>query len=108
MVIAANHLIACGGGMALSQNQALLASVEMPIAGMLSDLPAQLLAEKFGHLREESAKIADWEPPYRVFKAIEGTCLACNAGPHLTDVGLTDGATRQIIDPLVDAWEVTV
>jgi adenine deaminase len=108
MVIAANHLIACGGGMALSQNQALLASVEMPIAGMLSDLPAQLLAEKFGHLREQSAKIADWEPPYRVFKAIEGTCLACNAGPHLTDVGLTDGATRQIIDPLVDAWEVTV
>lgn len=108
MVIAANHLIACGGGMALSQDAALLASVEMPIAGMLSDLPPHRLAEKFGQLREESAKIADWEPPYRVFKAIEGTCLACNAGPHLTDLGLTDGATRLIIDPLVDAWEGTV
>ncbi|WP_369788833.1 adenine deaminase [Rouxiella sp. WC2420] len=108
MAIAANHLIACGGGMALSQNETLLASVEMPIAGMLSDLPTKLLAEQFNNLREKSALIADWEPPYRVFKAIEGTCLACNAGPHLTDLGLTDGATRQIIDPLVDAWEVTV
>ncbi|PSC87509.1 hypothetical protein C7D72_29820, partial [Klebsiella pneumoniae] len=32
-------------------------------------------------------------------KAIEGTCLACNAGPHLTDLGLTDGGSRQIVDP---------
>lgn len=107
MAIAANHLIGCGGGMALSQNQALLASVDMPIAGMLSDLPARQLAEQFKNLREKSALIADWEPPYRVFKAIEGTCLACNAGPHLTDLGLTDGTTREIVDPLIDAWEVT-
>ncbi|WP_259461823.1 hypothetical protein, partial [Enterobacter sp. R1(2018)] len=52
-----------------------------------------------------SNKVADWEPPYRVFKAIEGTCLACNAGPHLTDLGLTDGATRQIVDPLIACQE---
>lgn len=108
MAIAANHLIACGGGMALSQNATLLASVEMPVAGMLSDLPAQQLAADFKNLREKSALVADWEPPYRVFKAIEGTCLACNAGPHLTDLGLTDGATRQIIEPLIDAWEVSI
>ncbi|MCC3717201.1 amidohydrolase family protein [Rouxiella badensis] len=106
MVRAANHLIACGGGMALAQNAELLASVEMPIAGMLSDLPASELAAQFKNLRELSAQIADWEPPYRVFKAIEGTCLACNAGPHLTDLGLTDGGTRQIINPLVAAWEI--
>lgn len=105
MALAANTLIACGGGMALSQNGKLLAHVEMPIAGMLSDLPASQLAEEFKNLRELSAKIADWEPPYRVFKAIEGTCLACNAGPHLTDLGLTDGGSRQIINPLIDAWE---
>lgn len=106
MALAANHLITCGGGMALSQNGKLLANVDMPIAGMLSDLPAEQLAAQFKNLRDLSAKIADWEPPYRVFKAIEGTCLACNAGPHLTDLGLTDGGTRQIIDPLTDAWEV--
>lgn len=105
MALAANELIACGGGMALSQNGQMLAKVEMPIAGMLSDLPAAELAEQFAQLRELSNKVADWEPPYRVFKAIEGTCLACNAGPHLTDLGLTDGSTRQIVDPLIECHE---
>ena len=104
MMLAANQLIASGGGMALSQNATLLASVDMPIAGMLSDLPADVLAAQFKNLRELSAQIADWEPPYRVFKAIEGTCLACNAGPHLTDLGLTDGGLREIVDPILEIW----
>ncbi|PJR61182.1 adenine deaminase [Raoultella sp. T31] len=101
MALAANRLIASGGGMALSRQGAILAHVAMPIAGMLSELPAAELARQFGELRDLSAEIADWEPPYRVFKAIEGTCLACNAGPHLTDLGLTDGTTRQIVEPLI-------
>ncbi|MNN08136.1 Adenine deaminase 2 [compost metagenome] len=105
MALAANALIASGGGMALSQNGEILAQVAMPIAGMLSDLPAAELAQQFKNLRDLSARIADWEPPYRVFKAIEGTCLACNAGPHLTDLGLTDGSTRQIVDPMIACWE---
>ncbi|HDS1234460.1 amidohydrolase family protein [Pluralibacter gergoviae] len=105
MALAANRLIASGGGMALAQAGEILAHVAMPIAGMLSDLPAAGLAQQFRTLRDLSAKIADWEPPYRVFKAIEGTCLACNAGPHLTDLGLTDGGTRQIVDPLISCRE---
>lgn len=106
MALAANRLIASGGGMALAQAGEILAHVAMPIAGMLSDLPAAELARQFRELRDLSAKIADWEPPYRVFKAIEGTCLACNAGPHLTDLGLTDGGTRQIVDPLISCREM--
>ena len=76
------------------------------IAGMLSDLPAVELARQFRELRDLSSRVADWEPPYRVFKAIEGTCLACNAGPHLTDLGLTDGGSRQIVDPLIACREI--
>lgn len=104
MVVAANQLIASGGGMALSQHGKLLASIDMPIGGMLSDLPAPELAKQFKNLRDLSAQVADWEPPYRVFKAIEGTCLACNAGPHLTDLGLTDGGLREIVDPVLEIW----
>lgn len=106
MALAANQLVASGGGMALAQQGKILAHVAMPIAGMLSDLPAPQLAQQFRQLRDLSAEVADWEPPYRVFKAIEGTCLACNAGPHLTDLGLTDGSTRQIVDPLIDCREI--
>ena len=107
MALAANQLIASGGGMALAQNQQILAHVAMPIAGMLSDQPAAELAAAFRKLRDLSAEVADWEPPYRVFKAIEGTCLACNAGPHLTDLGLTDGTTRQIVDPVISSQHTT-
>ncbi|MGS2872466.1 adenine deaminase [Enterobacter huaxiensis] len=105
MALAANALIQSGGGMALVQNGEIIAHVAMPIAGMLSDLPSAELARQFKSLRDRSSRIADWEPPYRVFKAIEGTCLACNAGPHLTDLGLTDGSTRQIVDPLISYRE---
>lgn len=107
MAIAANLLIESDGGMALVQNGKILAHVAMPIAGMLSDLPAPELAAQFRRLRELSHQIADWEPPYRVFKAIEGTCLACNAGPHLTDLGLTCGTTRQIVDTVLQRHEQT-
>ena len=106
MALAANMLIQSGGGMALVQDGDVIAHVAMPIAGMLSELPPDELARQFRELRERSNLIADWEPPYRVFKAIEGTCLACNAGPHLTDLGLTDGTTRQIIDPLISYREI--
>lgn len=105
MALAARTLIQSGGGMALAQHGQVIAHVAMPIAGMLSELPADELACQFKALRDRSSLIADWEPPYRVFKAIEGTCLACNAGPHLTDLGLTDGATREIVDPLISYRE---
>lgn len=101
MMLAANRLIDSGGGMALVQNGEVIAHVAMPVAGMLSELPPAELAAAFRQLHDRSAQIADWQPPYRVFKAIEGTCLACNAGPHLTDLGLTDGTERRIVDPVI-------
>mgnify|MGYP002737449723 CR=1 FL=1 len=59
-----------GGGMALAQQGEILAHVAMPIAGMLSDLPAAEQARQIRELRDLSSQVADWEPPYRVFKAI--------------------------------------
>lgn len=52
MALAANQLIASGGGMALAQQGEILAHVAMPIAGMLSDLPAAELARQFRELRD--------------------------------------------------------
>jgi adenine deaminase len=101
MQLAANVLIRCGGGMAVVQDGALLALVEFPIAGMLSDLPPATLAEKFRALRHAAGQVTEWKPPYWTFKAIEGTCLACNPGPHLTDLGLTDGTNQMLIPTLL-------
>jgi adenine deaminase len=95
MKIAGNALIDCGGGMAVVQDGKVLAVVEFPIGGMLSELPPAALAQEFRAVREAANQITEWKPPYWNFKAIEGTCLACNPGPHLTDLGLTDGSTQK-------------
>lgn len=97
MQLAANTLIDCGGGMVVVQDGAVLALLELPIAGMLSDLPPAILAEKFRALRNAASQVTEWKPPYWTFKAIEGTCLACNPGPHLTDLGLADGTTQKLV-----------
>lgn len=97
MQLAANTLIRCGGGMAVVQNGVVLALVELPVAGMLSELSPAALAEKFKALRHAAGQVTEWKPPYWTFKAIEGTCLACNPGPHLTDLGLTDGTTQRLV-----------
>jgi adenine deaminase len=83
--------------MAVVQHGAVLAVVEFPVAGMLSKLGPAALADKFRVLRQAASQVTEWKPPYWTFKAIEGTCLACNPGPHLTDLGLADGTTQRLV-----------
>jgi adenine deaminase len=35
-------------------------------------------------------EVVAWNPPYLTFKALVGATLACNAGPHQTDLGIAD------------------
>ncbi len=81
MMLAANTLIASGGGMAVVQQGEVLAHVAMPIAGMLSDLPASELAASFHALREVSGKVVEWEPPLPGLQGHRGNlpCLQCGA-----------------------------
>ncbi len=103
MAAAANALIACGGGMAVAAGGRVQAVLELPVAGILSTKPLDAVAAEFAALRAAADQVAEWKPPYRVFKAVTGACLACNAGPHLTDLGLTDGTTRQVLPALIRA-----
>ena len=98
MAAAANALIACGGGMAVSKDGAVIAKCEFPIAGLLSHSPPDSIVKDFRAVRDAAGTVIDWLPPYRVFKAIEGTSLACNPGPHLTDCGLADGTEGKLLD----------
>jgi adenine deaminase len=100
MQMAANALIECGGGMSVVKDGRVIARVEMPIAGLLSAAPPAEVAAAFRSVREAAGQVVEWKPPYRVFKAIEGTSLACNPGPHLTDLGMADGTAREIVKVL--------
>ena len=103
MLVALNALIACGGGIAVAQAGKLLAIAEFPIAGMLSPDPPEQVAAAFTAVREAAGRVAEWKPPYWIFKTLEGMSLACNPFPCLTDLGLADGLTGQltsIVSPL--------
>ncbi len=102
MALAANALIEAGGGMAVARDGVLLALLPLPVAGLVADDDPAAIAASFRAVKEAADRIAEWKPPYRVFKAFVGASLACNAGPHLTDVGLTDGGTGEV-RPLVIA-----
>jgi adenine deaminase len=103
MAMAANAVIGSGGGFAVVKDGQVSAHVKLPVAGLLSLEPPHELARAFSALQRAADEVAEWKPPYRVFRATTGVCLACNAGAHLTDLGLADGATKQIMCTFVRA-----
>jgi adenine deaminase len=101
MALAANTVIAMGGGIAVVKDGRVAARIAYPVAGLLSDASPDEVARAHKGVVEAAGEICTWQPPYRTFKALEGQSLACNPGPHLTDLGLTDGATKEIRDQVV-------
>lgn len=97
MAAAANALIACGGGMAVAAGGRVQALLELPVAGLVSPRPLAEVAAGFRAVRAATDAVVDWKPPYRVFKALVGATLACNPGPHVTDIGIADGSTGAVI-----------
>jgi adenine deaminase len=102
MAVAANAVIAAGGGIAVASAGSLDAIVELPIAGLLSPLPPEEVADQQRALEVAASRIGvvmDLHP-HPVF-AVMASSLACLPGPHLTDVGLVDGTTGERVGALV-------
>ncbi|WP_018000614.1 hypothetical protein [Paracoccus sp. N5] len=62
---------------------------------MLSNRPTAEVAEALSALRDAAAEVADWLPPLHSFKSLVGASLACNPGPHVTDIGICDETTGE-------------
>lgn len=90
MAAAGNAVIDAGGGMAVVQGGCVQAQLPLPVAGLVSDAPLASVASDFAAVRDAMARVVDWQPPYLTFKALVGATLACNAGPHQTDLGIAD------------------
>jgi adenine deaminase len=52
MALAANELVRTGGGQIVVQNGEVIGLVELPIAGLMSSEPAEIVAEKAGQVLE--------------------------------------------------------
>jgi len=105
MMLAANAVIAAGGGMAVAASGRVEALLALPVSGLVSDAPLAEVAADFAAIRQAVDSIVDWQPPYLVFKACFGATLACNAGPHQTDRGIADMATGTVLDsPVLETF----
>ena len=98
MTLAANAVIAAGGGLAVARDGRIEALLPLPLSGLVSDAPLEETANAFRAIRDAVDGIVDWSPPYLVFKACFGATLACNAGPHQTDRGIADVATGKVLE----------
>jgi adenine deaminase len=98
MALAANTVIASGGGVAVVRGSDVLAHIELPIAGILSPLPAADVAEAQRTAQDAAVGIGLFsgsltQPLFQVMLS----SLACLPGPHVTDVGLIDGTTGEVV-----------
>ena len=103
MALAANTVIEMGGGNVVVRHGRVVASTAFPVAGLLSAKPPIDVAREHRAVVDAAGEIVEWQGPYRTFKALSGQCLACNPGPHLTDLGITDGESKQIFSSFLRA-----
>jgi adenine deaminase len=103
MALAANAVITAGGGMAVASKGKVTARLPLPLSGLVSDAPLEDVAKAFEELRAAVGKVVEWQPPYLVFKACFGATLACNIGPHQTDMGIADVLTGKVMESPVIA-----
>jgi adenine deaminase len=98
MAVAANAVIAAGGGMAVVKDGHIEAILPLPLSGLVTEASLHDTATAFHNIRKAMEKIVDWQPPYLVFKACFGATLACNIGPHQTDRGIADVMTGEVLE----------
>src|SRR6202012_5521626 len=64
MKVAADALIASGGGAAVAQDGKILAIIKYPIAGVLSEDSPEEVGRQFEAVKVAAGMVAEWMPPY--------------------------------------------
>ena len=96
LAAAANAVTEAGGGMAVASGGIVRAVLPLPICGLISDASTAEVATQLAILRQAADAVVPWDPPMLTFKSLVGASLACNPGPHVTDMGITDGSTGEV------------
>ncbi len=102
MAVAANQVIADGGGVAVARHGNVQASIALPIGGILSPLPAAEVATRQRAIQEAAIGVGLFSPVLTqpLFQVMLSS-LACLPGPHLTDLGIIDGTTGELLEGML-------
>lgn len=105
MAAAANAIIGVGGGLAVAAGGKVRGLLPLGVGGLVSESSVADVAAQFSKIRDLMDEIVDWQPPYLVFKACFGATLACNAGPHQTDLGIADAMQGKLLaSPILEVF----
>lgn len=98
MLVAVEQLVAAGGGMIAVEDGEVLALVELPIAGLMSDRPVVEVAEQVLALEEAYQRLGSTiENPSMIFSFLS---LGVIPALRLTNRGLVDGVAFELV-PLI-------
>jgi adenine deaminase len=100
MVYAASELIQAGGGMIAVKDRRTLAHIPLPIAGLMSDKPVEVVAEQIRHLREAWNKLGSSLPSPHITLAF--TTLSVIPQLRITDKGLLDTVKFKFVNAIVE------
>ena len=100
MELAANHLASIGGGHVAVQESRVVAQVELPIAGLMSEEPIEAVAEKLKTFEEILCGQLGCSIAHPLY-FINFLCLPNIPHLGITDKGLINTDTMQIIEPIV-------
>lgn len=103
MAIAVNHIAAIGGGQTVVKNGEILATLEYPVCGLLSDLSAEELAAQKKHVNNI---IHEMGSPIAIpFMFLSFICLAAIPCFAITDVGFINVLTQEVVSPILEVLE---
>ncbi len=95
MMIAINKIIDMHGGIVVVENGKILAELPLPIAGLMSDLPMEEVADRIEKLKEASKSLGSLlEDPFMVLSFIQ---LAVIPKLRITNLGLVDAEKHEFV-----------
>ena len=99
MALAANKVAECGGGMAVADKGRILALLELPVAGLMSEEPIEVVAEKVRKLGRAWRELGcEMESPFMTLSLI---ALPVIPELRITDKGLVDTVEFKLIKSII-------
>ena len=96
MILAANAVIQNQGGLAIAEGGKVVDTLPLPIAGLMADLPIQIVDEKLEHMKELLRSFGV-SPEIDAFMTLSFSCLTVIPELRLSTFGPVDVKSQQIV-----------
>ncbi|MCS7095402.1 MAG: amidohydrolase family protein [Thaumarchaeota archaeon] len=98
MYLAATEVVRSDGGLVAALNGEVLSKIELPIAGLMSEEPVPVMAEKMRQFRRALAKLGAIDHPYMPIVSL--LTLSVIPEARVTDKGLFDVNAQRFVEPV--------